>query len=97
MIAHGVCESIQTTTPIAARTTAVASHTAHTFTAMSSLSVGTREDAQVILSPGWRRTSSGSYVTNSPKNGVLVKVNGATAAACSVPVAHGTINGDLAV
>jgi len=93
MILFGHCESFDTSTPIAGHTSAVSQHTANTLTLMSALSVGTREDAQVILSPGWRRTSSGSYVTNSPKNGFMVRLRDATMVkACIVKARYSTTN-----
>ena len=48
------------------------------FVSVQSLSVDAQNDAQLVLSAGWTRTNTGTYITNSPKNPFLVRLIGAT-------------------
>ena len=48
------------------------------FVAISSLSVHHQNDAQVVISSGWNRTAAGTFIANSPKNAILLKLRSAT-------------------
>ncbi len=50
----------------------------HVFVPLSDLSVGIGDDAQVILSTAYRKTSTGSYVTNGTENDIFVRLRSCT-------------------